>query len=169
MMTAAIATAEPAPTVPTGRPLIVGYGNTLRRDDGVGVRAAERLERDPRLAGVAVISVHQLTPELAVDIGAASFVVFIDADVEAEPGAVTVRRVPGSSRTRAGGRPGTTNHHVGPSELLALARELTGASPGAVTVGVGAADLGLGEGLSPSVEAALPAVVARVAEVVGAR
>ena len=36
----------------TRRPLVIGYGATLRRDDGVGVRVAELLAADPRLAGV---------------------------------------------------------------------------------------------------------------------
>ena len=47
--------------------------------------------------------------------------------------------------------------------MLALARELTGASPRAVAVGIGVADLELGEGLSAPVESALPRVVDAVA------
>ena len=43
--------------------LVVGYGNALRTDDGVGWHAAERLADDPRLADATVIAVHQLTPD----------------------------------------------------------------------------------------------------------
>jgi hydrogenase maturation protease len=148
-----------------GRPLVIGYGNTLRRDDGVGVRAAELLAADARLAGADVLAVHQLTPELALDIGAASLVVFIDADVSAEPGAIrveplTVRAEP------APAEPGTSSHHVGAAELLALARELTGAAPEAVTVGIGVTDLEIGEGLSYAVEAALGRIVDMVSDLV---
>ena len=32
--------------------LVIGYGNPLRSDDGVGWHVAERLADDPRLAGV---------------------------------------------------------------------------------------------------------------------
>lgn len=143
----------------TRRPLVIGYGNTLRRDDGVGLRAAELLRVDPRLAEVDVLAVHQLTPELAVDIGAASFVVFVDADADGQPGVVSVHPV-------AGGSGSASTHHVGAAELLALARELTGGAPEAIAVGVGAADLEVGEGLSPDVEAVLPEVVDRVAELI---
>ena len=160
-----------------GRPLVIGYGNTLRHDDGVGVRAAELMRVDPRFAGVDVVTVHQLTPELALDVGAASLVVFVDADVSVPPGEVVVHRLAGGSAAptgagseaeptpesaaRPGGAgpaagPGASSHHVGASELLELASALGAGMPDAFTVGIGVVDLELGEGLSPVVEAALP-------------
>jgi hydrogenase maturation protease len=148
-----------------GRVLVIGYGNTLRRDDGVGVCAAELLRADPRFAEVDVLAVHQLTPELALDIGAASLVVFVDADVSAEPGAVHLQPL-GSALEAAEAEPGASSHHVGTAELLALAGELTGAVPEAVAIVIGVADLQLGEGLSPAVEAALPQVVDMVSDLV---
>jgi hydrogenase maturation protease len=75
----------------SARPLVIGYGNTLRRDDGVGVRVAELLAVDPRMEGADILAVHQLTPELAIDVGEATLVVFVDADPSVEPGAVEVR------------------------------------------------------------------------------
>jgi hydrogenase maturation protease len=150
------------------RPLVIGYGNTLRRDDGVGVRAADLLQQDPRLGGVDVLAVHQLTPELALDIGVASLVVFIDADAAAEPGAVDVQPVTPSS-TQATTGSGASSHHVGAAELLALAAALGGGSPSAWSVAIGVDDLGVGEGLSPAVEAALPEVLAAVVAAVGGR
>ena len=144
----------------SARPLVIGYGNTLRRDDGVGVRVAELLAADGRVAGVDVLTVHQLTPELALDVGGASFVVFVDADPSVEPGAVEVRPlVLGVGTTE---EPGASSHRVGILELLGLARELTGGAPDAVAVAVGVADLELGEGLTPAVEAALPGIAERV-------
>jgi hydrogenase maturation protease len=148
-----------------GRVLVIGYGNTLRRDDGVGVCAAELLRADPRCAEVDVLAVHQLTPELALDIAAASLVVFVDADISAEPGAVLLQPL-GSALEAAESEPGASSHHVGTAELLALARELTGALPEAVGIAIGVADVELGEGLTPSVEAALPQVVDMVSELV---
>jgi hydrogenase maturation protease len=142
------------------RPIVIGYGNTLRRDDGVGVRVAELLAADARLAGADILAVHQLTPELAADIGGASLVVFVDADSSVTLGAVQVRRLTLDAGTAA--EPGSSSHRVGILELLGLARELTGRAPEAVVIAVGIADLEVGEGLSPEVEAALPAVVARV-------
>ncbi len=198
--------------------LVIGYGNTLRRDDGVGVRAAELMAADPRFAGVEVLTAYQLTPELSLDIATASLVIFVDADVRGLPGAIEVRELeasagaagqasaagpgsaagagseagagsaagPGSSAGVAadheavagevadreaasapagprGGDPGASSHHVGADEIVALARALSGASPHALAVGIGVADLELGEGLSAPVEAALPRVVDVVA------
>jgi hydrogenase maturation protease len=159
------------------RILVIGYGNTLRRDDGVGVRAAEMMAGDARFAGVEVLTAYQLTPELSLDIGTASLVVFVDADMRGLPGAIDVRelsggagaavdvsRLPGLERVDQG----ASSHHVGADEVLALTRELTGASPRAVAVGIGVADLELGEDLSAPVEAALPRVADAVARLVAA-
>ncbi len=148
--------------------LIIGYGNTLRRDDGVGVRAAELLASDARLAidrdlgRIRVLTAYQLTPELALDIGSAAVVIFIDADLHALPGSVSIRRIdPEGPRSDAGARaePGASSHHVGGGELVALAAELGGHRPEAIAIGIGVEDLELGEGLTPIVEAALPAAV----------
>jgi hydrogenase maturation protease len=144
-----------------GGVLIVGYGNALRSDDGLGWHAAARLAEDPRLAGAHVLWQHQLTPELAVDIGKSSLVILIDASDGEEPGAISVRRlVP----TPAGGSAWT--HHIEPAELVALARELWSASPPVFVVSVGVASLEVGDRLSPAVERALPAVVEAVVALV---
>jgi Ni,Fe-hydrogenase maturation factor len=157
--------------------LVIGYGNTLRRDDGVGVRAAEMMASDARFAGVEVLTAHQLTPELSLDVATASLVVFVDADIRGLPGSIEVREL-GAGAVMAGtsphvrasspdgperADPGASSHHVGAGELLALARELSGATPRAFAVGIGVADLELGEGLSAPVEAALPRAVDAVA------
>jgi len=150
--------------------LVIGYGNTLRRDDGVGVRAAELLAADPRLAGVEVQPRYQLTPEMALDIGACSLVIFIDADLRGLPGSIEVHPVDPAVAPRsdadARAQPGASSHHVGGGELVALAGELTGHSPDAVQVGIGIADTEFGEMLTPAVEAALPKVVALVEDLI---
>ena len=56
-----------------------------------------------------------------------------------------------------------------PGVLLALARELYGATPEALVVSIGVADLEAGEELSPAVAAALPAAVEAVVALVAAR
>lgn len=151
--------------------LVIGYGNTLRRDDGVGAVAAQRLADDPRLrsADVEVRTAYQLLPEMALDLGRVALVVFVDADLGGLPGSVQVRPIePGApaSDADARGEPGASSHHVGGGELVALAAQLTGHRPEAVHVGIGIADTELGEELSPAVEAAVPRVVEVVARLV---
>lgn len=58
--------------------LVIGYGNTLRSDDGAGQIVAEEVEKRG-WEGVGTISVHQLTPELAEEIAQARGVIFVDA------------------------------------------------------------------------------------------
>jgi hydrogenase maturation protease len=44
--------------------LIIGYGNPLREDDGVGWQVADQLLKNSE-GSIKVLTAHQLTPELA--------------------------------------------------------------------------------------------------------
>ena len=158
------------------RVLVIGFGNTLRRDDGVGAVAARLLATEPRLSGdkvggrVEVREAYQLLPEMALDVGEATLVVFVDADARGLPGSIEIHEIDPATAARgdsdARGEAGASSHHVGGGELVALAAALTGHAPRAVAIGIGVADLGMGEGLSPVVEAALPKVVEIVVDLV---
>ncbi|HEX2755571.1 MAG TPA: hydrogenase maturation protease [Candidatus Limnocylindrales bacterium] len=143
--------------------LVIGYGNALRTDDGLGWHAAERLAADPRLAGATVLQRHQLTPELALDISRAAFVVFVDAS-RGPAGALSVEPVEAATDATL-----SWSHHVDPSVLIALSRDLYSRAPDAVAVSVGVASDAAGDRLSPVVEAALPDVAATVARLVAER
>jgi hydrogenase maturation protease len=144
--------------------LVVGYGNPLRTDDGFGWHAAERLADDPRLAGVTVLRRHQLTPELALDISTAAFVVLVDACHGLPAGTFAV------SRGVPTGDAGTTwSHHLSPSSLVTLTRDLYGRAPDVFIVSCGVGSLEMGDTLSPVVEAAVPRVVDAVVALVTAR
>lgn len=147
----------------TGGVLVVGYGNVLRTDDGVGWHAAERLARDSRLSGATVLARHQLTPELALDISQATFVVLLDAGHDQPAGTFAIAPV---ERTGGGS---ASSHHLDPATLLALADELYGPPPSVFMVRVGVESVEVGDRLSPIVEAALPRLVDAVAELVGAQ
>ena len=84
--------------------LVIGYGNPLRGDDGIGRHAAELLAGDPPLDGAEVLTSHQLVPELAEDISRASLVVLIDASLQGEPGSLSVRRIEPHPATPRPGR-----------------------------------------------------------------
>lgn len=144
--------------------LIIGYGNRLRADDGLGWRAIELLADDRRVTGARLLARHQLTPELAADFAEAALVVLIDADAGAPPGQVTVRQVVAST---AGGP--LLSHHIDPSNLVALSHELYGRLPAVYVVGVGALSLGEGDRISPEIEAAMPRLLDTVAEIVAGR
>ena len=142
--------------------LVVGYGNALRTDDGLGWHAAARLAADPRLAGATVLQRHQLTPELAFDVGCAAFVVFVDAG-SGPPGAIAVEPVVAAPTSTV-----TWSHHVDPASLLSLARDLYGRVPTGATVSVGTSSMEAGEGVTPLIAAVLPQVVETVVDLVRA-
>ena len=126
--------------------LVIGYGNELRRDDGVGPRAA-RVVASWGLAGVVALAVHQLTPELADDMARAEATVFIDA-AAGDAGALSVRAVQSAAELRL-------DHVCGPQVLLALAEALSGRRLQAWLLMVAGREFGFGEGLSAQVDAGL--------------
>jgi len=121
------------------RPLIIGFGNTLRQDDGLGCRAAELLRADSD--AIDTLQCHQLTPELATNVAQASLVVFLDAALDREPGSMSCEPV-SEDRTRI------WTHSLSPAQLLGLAAEL-GQAPPAFLITAGAERTGWGEGLAP--------------------
>jgi hydrogenase maturation protease len=138
---------------------VIGYGNSLRNDDGVGRYVAERLAGDPRLAGAIVIGVHQLAPELALDVSRADLLVLVDAGGGPAAGTFTIEPLERSDRSRT-----RWSHHLDPASLLALADELYGCSPATWVVTVGIESIEVGDHLSPAVEAVLPTVVESIVE-----
>jgi hydrogenase maturation protease len=151
-------------TVTAAGVLIVGYGNPLRSDDGIGWHAARLLATDPRLEGARVLAHHQLTPELAADVSRASLVVLVDAAAEGDPGSVAVRRIGSPPPT-----PITWSHHLDPATLAGLADALYGVVPPIVLVSVAASSFAQGDRLSDPLQRALCEVVEVVAGVVTAQ
>jgi len=60
--------------------LVIGYGNSLRSDDGAGCRVAD-IVASWDLPYVRSLTVHQLTPELAEPIAQSDLTIFVDACV----------------------------------------------------------------------------------------
>lgn len=131
--------------------LIVGYGNPLRGDDGVGWRVATQLFEQLGAEQCDVFTMHQLVPEVADELAKHEIAVLIDASADQEPGSVRIRELKAEGENAGEGRP--LSHHVGPGELLALAASLYGHAPRTFLVTIGAASFGYTETLSPAAEA----------------
>ena len=121
--------------------LVIGYGNTLRSDDGVGAKLAAAVA-EMALPGVVAIVRHQLTPELAETISEARAVVFVDAAVDAAT-EVQVRQLEPAEGAQL------MTHAADPRSLLAFARELFGRCPPAWWLTIPVENLEFGEELSP--------------------
>lgn len=140
--------------------LILGYGNILRRDDGVGWAAVRRLKDQLPPDFASVLTLPQLLPELAESVSRADLVIFIDADFQLAPGKVKKRII----RHRKS-RNKTIGHHQTPDEILRLARDLYHCSPRAILFSVGGSDFSFGCKLSSPVRVALREVVHDVANI----
>ena len=95
------------------KPLIIGFGNSLREDDGIGLRAAELVERCLAPDAADIVQCSQLTPELAAQVEGASIVIFLDAAINREPGTVSVTPLHKAE-------PSAWSHHLSPAQLLCL-------------------------------------------------
>jgi hydrogenase maturation protease len=120
--------------------LVIGYGNELRSDDGVGPKTAE-VVAEWNLPGVRTLVCHQLTPEFAVPIASAQCVVFIDATVDSQ-NSVELREV------QAAGPDQLMAHAADPRILLRLAKEVFGRSPTAFLITIPVENLAFGDKLS---------------------
>jgi hydrogenase maturation protease len=131
--------------------LIIGYGNTLRRDDGVGIEVAQAIAA-MNLPGVNVITRHQLVPELAAPISEADTVIFVDADASAT-GHPELRPI---EPARSGQ---IMAHAADPRSLLALSKQAFGGSPRAWSLAIPVEDFDFGFGLSHRSQVGLRAAV----------
>ena len=107
-------------TEPPLRRLVIGYGNPIRRDDGLGPALARRIE-ERSLPGVTVMVDYQLVVEIAHDIAAHDEVLFIDAATSGNAPFVF---------TAVTERPdeGMISHGLTPEGALSLAGTLFGAT-----------------------------------------
>lgn len=136
--------------------VVIGYGNELRGDDGVGPYVA-RWIADRRLPGVHALAVHQLTPELAADLAHARLAVFVDARAGRDGEPVEVATL------EPGGDGPALTHTCHPRGLLALAQLLYGSAPDAWLVTIAGESFGLAEGLSESARCHADAAAEQIA------
>ena len=121
--------------------LVIGYGNPLRGDDGVGPRVVETIE-ELHLPDVRTLICHQLSPEHAEPVSRARVVIFVDAAVDA-PREVQLRKLEPNETSQL------MAHAADPRTLLALARDVFGHCPEAWWLTIPAVKLDFGEELSP--------------------
>jgi hydrogenase maturation protease len=143
------------------RIVVLGVGNILLSDEGIGVRTVEKLARDYVLpAEVEVIDGGTSAMEMLEDLGHADHLIIVDAVRSGKAPATIIRmagdEVPVFFRTKL------SPHQVGLSDVLATL-VLMGEQPGSTTViGIEPESLALGLELTPAVAMQLPQVVGLV-------
>lgn len=143
------------------RTVVLGVGNTIMSDEGVGVRCIEHLLASGALpADVAAIDGGTSTAELLGDLDGVDLLVIVDA-VETGGAPGTLIRLEGDRIPSAFSNKLSPHQH-GINDLLAML-QFAGRSPSRVVLhGVQPAVIELGMELSPAIDAVLPELVARV-------
>lgn len=144
-----------------GRTVVLGVGNLVMSDEGLGVRCVEHLQRSGALpAEVAIIDGGTSTSELLGELEDLDLLVIVDAVAGGGAPGSLVRlegdRIPAAFSNKL------SPHQHGINDLLATLQFLGRAPARVVVLGMVPGRIALGLELSPEVEAALPALAARV-------
>jgi hydrogenase maturation protease len=142
----------------TDRPLVIGVGNRMRRDDGAGPAVLDALAGE----GFQTAEVPGDCARL-IDLWEGRGAVHVVDAMRSEQATGAVLRFDAIRETIPRGRFLHTSHAFGVAEAVETAR-LLGRLPGRLILwGVEGEDFGPGDGLSPAVAAAVADVAARVA------
>jgi len=138
------------------RILIVGIGNPLRSDDGLGWHVARELLHELARDDIRVVATQQLTPEISDMASRAELVLFVDAARSGSPGTLKREQIPPAAPASR------HSHDLSPAGILKLAQELYGRCPAAYLFTVAGESFATGDTLSAAVGAAIPALKARI-------
>lgn len=119
--------------------LLVGFGNPMRSDDGIGPYVVEKIS-ELDMSDVAARTCHQLGVELIDDVLGYDRVIFVDAGEGREE--FNFRRLRGDAAAAS------SSHYLSPETLYRLARKLFPSLPTFYLCTVGAANFAFGEGFS---------------------
>ncbi len=140
------------------KPVIVGYGNPMRGDDGVGWHIIPRLQDVLPGDTIRFVAVHQLVPELAEILSDASHVIFIDGATGENPGEIRQERLQSTDHAKP------FHHHLIPETLLSYTRSVYGRSPEGILFTITGSSFEFSESLSPIVEAQIPELVRQICD-----
>ncbi len=151
------------------RTVIVGVGNPLARDEGIGPRAIEVLQRRGLPEDVDAIDAGTDLLAVIPELEAAERVILIDA-VQAgrEPGTVHRFTLDELLEKAADAPEWRSAHDLTVVTAVRLAQMTGTRLPPTIVFGVEAGEVALGEGLTSAVEAALDGLIETVLAEVGA-
>lgn len=146
------------------RVLVLGVGNPLMSDDGVGLRLLGALASTCSFEGVEFVDAGTLSLLLLPRLESADGLLVLDA-AHFDVAAGTARSLEGPAMDDFLRSSRCSVHEVGLRDLLDAARLTDGLPQRRALVGVQPLEAGWGESLSPPVEAAVPAAVVLAMEI----
>ncbi len=133
--------------------LVIGYGNSLRSDDGIGqivaiaINTASQSElSEMKLKELTAIATHQLTPELAEKIIQFEQIIFIDAEVNSDR--IKIKEI---EVNRLNSKNNWT-HHINAEFLIHLVNYLYQKTPKTWLITIPIKNIELGEEISKEVK-----------------
>lgn len=151
-------TSSPRPAASGVRPILVlGLGNILLRDEGVGVRVVEAMQDIELPPDVELFDGATAGLDLLDVLADRRTVIVIDA-VEGDSPPGTVLRLHPDDLLPGDG-PGVSLHETGLMETLAVARQLGTAPPEVIVFGIRPQEVGYGLTLSPPIAGLVPRIV----------
>lgn len=141
--------------------LIVGYGNTLRSDDGAGQIVAEQIAAW-NLPNVRSLAVHQLTPELAENIANADGIIFVDAVVSSKQNSEKIEiQMLECDRNYL-----NSGHTENPRSLLCLSKIVYNKSPLAYWILIPAINFDFGETISSLTQQGITQAIRKIKKII---
>jgi len=138
--------------------LILGLGNPLLGDEGIGVRVAEELQGLELPDGVTVVEGGTAGLGLIGLMEGYQKVIIVDAADMGHPPGCVVRFTPLEAQLKTVEAP-LSLHQIGLGEVLTLAEALEVAPAERIIIGVQPSQVEMGAGLSPEVERAIPKII----------
>lgn len=139
--------------------LVIGYGNSLRRDDGVGIEIVQRLQEQITHPNCTFMTAFQPQPEMIFQIVETDVLIVVDASASIRPGAI--RRTQLSSTDPKEANTSIT-HFLTPQRMLLLCEQLYGYAPPTLLYTIGGYDFGYGEGFSAIVRLRLNRLIDKI-------
>jgi len=148
----------PDPSNEMERILILGLGNPLLGDEGIGVWVVEELKGLELPDGVVVVEGGTTGLGLIGLMEGYERVIIVDAADMGHPPGRVVRFTPLEVQLKTAEAP-LSLHQIGLEEVLALAEALEVAPAELVIIGIQPSQVEVGAGLSPEVERAIPQII----------
>lgn len=146
--------------------LVLGVGNTILTDEGIGPWVVERLrELNPEVPGVEWMDGGTLSFSIAASVEDAEYLIVVDAtELKSEPG--TVKVFVDADMDRMLGGHGRSIHEVGLMDLMNMARFADRVPQRRALVGIQPEIVDWGTEPSPRVAAAVPEAAQAVADLI---
>jgi hydrogenase maturation protease len=147
--------------------VVIGLGDPLRGDDGLGWYAVDRLAETFHSKDIEFLKYRELLPEVSEKISRAEYVLFVDASVKSQAteqkgkgGAIDEMKIVPSENNSS-----LETHKLDPAGLLAFSSALYGKAPEAIMLMARGESFEYHEGISKGVQRAAQLLVNRACEI----